>query len=115
MSFKYTDRFKMLLLLGIFNMFNIIDKVLTWIALKNPLSSELNPITRYSIGAIGITVSMVLYIIIVCVVSYITYKIMDKRRIVLEKYNMVPEKFFVWLNIGFCLIVINNLYWLSIA
>lgn len=113
MVFKYTDRFKMIFLLGVFNGFNVLDKVLTRVALKNPSASELNPITRYSIGAFGIVVSMVLYIIIVFAISYVVYKIMDKKRLSLEKYNMVPEVFFLWLNVGFCLIIINNVYWLT--
>lgn len=115
MVFNYTNRFRMLLLLGLFNMFNVIDKVLTYIALKNPSASELNPITSYTIGNIGIIVSMVLYIIIILVVSYFIYKIMDNKRLILERYNMIPEKFFLYLNVGFCVIIINNVYWLLIA
>lgn len=105
-------RMRLPLLFGTLNILNVIDKVVTWMALKNPLASELNPMARYTIDRLGIMTAMMVYTIIGFVIFYIVYKIVTKKRSLLEKHNMPPEKFFLMLNIAFCLVVINNIFWL---
>lgn len=93
------------------NILNILDKAVTWFALQNPEISELNPLVRSIIGKLGLTVTMILYALIGFVLFYIAYRIVIMKRLSCEKNNMSPETFFMMLNIVFCLIVVNNIFW----
>lgn len=93
------------------NILNVIDKALTWVALKSPEIGELNPIVRYAIGRFGVTTTMLLYTIVGFVLLYVTYRVLTAKRSFCEKNNMPPEGFFIVLNVIFCIIVINNLFW----
>jgi hypothetical protein len=94
------------------NVLNVLDKALTWVALQNPAISELNPIVRSAIGKFGLTVTMVLYAFVGFTLFYIAYRIAIMKRLSCEKNNMSPETIFLMLNVVFCLIVLNNAFWI---
>jgi Trk-type K+ transport system membrane component len=94
------------------NILNVLDKVLTGLALKNPNTYELNPIAKYIIESFGLIPATIIYTGIGFVLFYVVYKIVMSKRLYCEKNNMSPEKFFRMLNIVFCLVVMNNIYWL---
>lgn len=94
------------------NILNVLDKVLTWMALRNPVISELNPMARYVIERFGIMGAMALYMIMGFVIFCVVYKIVTMKRSLCEKHNVSPETFFLMLNVVFCFVVINNIFWL---
>ncbi len=96
------------------NILNVLDKVLTGLALNNPNTYELNPIAKYIIERFGLVYAMIIYTGIGFVLFYTVYKIVISKRLYCEKNNISPEKFFRMLNIVFFLVVINNLFWLLI-
>lgn len=93
------------------NILNILDKTLTWFALQNPDVSELNPLVRSIMWKFGLTVTMILYLLVGFIIFYIVYKIVIAKRLSCEKNNMSPETAFLILNIMFCLVVVNNIFW----
>lgn len=93
------------------NILNILDKAVTWFALKNPENFEVNPLVTSVIGKFGLTTAMILYSLVGFVLFYIVYKIVIMKRLSCEKNNISPERFFLMLNVVFCLIVINNMFW----
>jgi hypothetical protein len=94
------------------NVLNILDKALTWVALQNPAISELSPLVRSIIGKLGLTVAMVLYALFGFVLFYIVYRILIMKRLSCEKNNLSPETVFLMLNVVFCLIALNNAFWI---
>ncbi len=94
------------------NVLNILDKILTYFVLKNPNIGELNPIVRYTIERFGVTQAMLLYILIGFVIFCVAYKIVVYKRLFFEKHYMPPETLFMMLNVAFCIVVINNIFWL---
>lgn len=94
------------------NVLNILDKLLTMFALKNPVISELNPIAGYVIRRFGIINAMFIYLFIGFVLFSVVYKVVTIKRLYCEKNNMSPESFFLSLNFIFILIVVNNIFWL---
>lgn len=93
------------------NVLNILDKAATWFALRNPENFEVNPLVRSIIGKFGLTAAMMLYSLVGFVIFYVAYRIVIMKRLSCEKNNVSPEKFFMMLNVTFCLIVINNIFW----
>ena len=94
------------------NILNILDKVITWIALKNPNISELNPVALYTIQKFGVTTAMTLHLLLGFVIFYIIYRIVVAKRLWCERQNMSPETFFTMLNVVFFFIVANNIFWI---
>jgi hypothetical protein len=92
------------------NMLNILDKTISWFALKNPEISELNYLVRFVVGKFGLTATMILWSLVGFVVFYIAYKIVTMKRLECKKHNMPPETIFMMLNVIFFLIVVNNLF-----
>ena len=94
------------------NVLNVFDKAITWFALKNPAITELNPGAWYFIQKFGVAAAMAIYMLLGFVLFYVTYKVLIAKRLWCEKNNMPPETFFLMLNVIFCLIVINNIFWM---
>jgi hypothetical protein len=94
------------------NVLNILDKLFTLVALKNPEVGELNPLVRSIIEKLGLTVTMILYTFVGFVLFYLVYKIVTMKRLTCEKNNMSPESFFLILNVIFFFIVVNNIFWI---
>jgi hypothetical protein len=93
------------------NILNILDKAVTWFALKNPDNFELNPLVRSVIEKLGLDMAMVLYSLFGFALIYIAYRVVIMKRLTCEKNNMSPETFFLMFNAIFCFIVINNMFW----
>lgn len=91
------------------NMLNVLDKTITWVALKNPKISELNPIVQHIINIFGIGGAMLIYSLFGFILLYIVYKVVTMKRLYCEKNNMSPEIIFMGLNIIFYFIVVNNI------
>ena len=97
------------------NILNILDKIVTWAALKNPKISELNHIVQFFINRFGIDYAMIFYTIAGFIIISIAYKIATMKRMYCEKNNMSPETFFMGLNIIFYFVVINNIFQIFIS
>ena len=92
-----------------FNILNIRDKTVTWLALKNPRIGELNPIVKSLIDSFGTDSAMVIYILIGFTIAFVAYKVVIAKRLYCEKNSVSPEAIFMGLNIIFYFVVINNI------
>ena len=92
-----------------FNILNILDKTVTWLALKNPRIGELNPIVKSLIDSFGTDSAMVIYILIGFTIAFVAYKVVIAKRLYCEKNSVSPEAIFMGLNIIFYFVVINNI------
>jgi hypothetical protein len=90
--------------------FNIIDKILTYIALNNPRIYEVNRIIIYLIDRVGIIYAMIIYALLSFILITVAYKILSIKKDIFIKNNIFPESIFLGLNIIFCFVIINNLY-----
>ncbi len=103
-------KFSMRTLFVSVNALNILDKIVTWIALGNPGNFEVNPLVGYVIGKLGSTVTMILYSLAGFFIFYAAYKFITIKRLSFGKHDMSPETFFTMLNVILCLVVINNIF-----
>ncbi len=93
------------------NVLNIFDKAVTLVALRNPENLEVNPLVTFVIWKAGLTAAMILYSLFGFVFLYVVYRIVIMKRLSCERHNISPETFFLMLNVVFCLVVINNMFW----